>query len=292
MADLRDNPHALPDAPAPRVHIAAVNGTSLYAEVRGEGPPVLIIAGGAEDAEGWRPVAERLDGHTVVTYDRRGTMRSGRHGWPGAGAAQHADDAAALLDLLGLHEVVVLGGSSGGVVAVRLAISHPASVRLVLAHEPGFLRSVPAGRSMQAATLRVIDAHLERHPGDWGGAYEAFAGALAPDPAPGSPGYLADPDAFEWHARREAMNAEPFVRDDVPLLTTEDVDETALANCTVAMRFSYGSRSGPLFRDIAAHLASVRGDTPDVIDGAGHALYLAPALAAAYIHRCSRHPAG
>ena len=37
-------------------------------------------------------------GYEVVTYDRRGTGRSGRDDWPGRGAGQHADDAAALLD--------------------------------------------------------------------------------------------------------------------------------------------------------------------------------------------------
>ena len=37
-------------------------------------------------------------GYEVVTYDRRGTGRSGREDWPGGGAAQHADDAAALID--------------------------------------------------------------------------------------------------------------------------------------------------------------------------------------------------
>jgi pimeloyl-ACP methyl ester carboxylesterase len=135
MVEPQDNPHALPEAPAPRVHVAAVNGTTLYTEVRGTGPPVLIIPGGAEDAEGWRPVAERIAGHTVVTYDRRGTLRSGRADWPGGGAAQHADDAAALLETLGLGRAIVLGGSSGGVIAVQLALRHSAAVRLVLAYE-------------------------------------------------------------------------------------------------------------------------------------------------------------
>ena len=41
-------------------------------------------------------------GYEVVTYDRRGTGRSGREDWPGGGADQHADDAAALIHQLGL----------------------------------------------------------------------------------------------------------------------------------------------------------------------------------------------
>jgi pimeloyl-ACP methyl ester carboxylesterase len=266
------------------IQTLAVNGTTLYAEVRGEGAPVLIVPGGAEDAEGWRPVAERLTNHTVVTYDRRGTLRSGRDDWPGKGAAQHADDAAALLDVLGLRGAVVLGGSSAGVIAVQLAIRHPGSVGRVLAYEPGFLRSVPAGRQAQTTVLGSIAAYLEEHPGDWAGAHAEFERATAPDPASGVAGYLADAGAYEWHARREAANAEPFVRDDVPLLSTADVDEAAVASTPADIRFAYGSRSGPLFRDIATGLASIRGEHPEVIDGAGHALYLTPELAAAYIH--------
>lgn len=283
MDDLRDNPHALEDAPSPGTHFAAVGDTTLYAEVRGEGPPVLIIPGGAEDAEGWRPVAERLDGCTVVTYDRCGTLRSGREDWPGGGANQHADDAAGLLDALGLHHAIVFGASSGGVVAVQLAIRHPASVRRVLAYEPGFLRSVPAGRESRANLSAAIDAYLEQHPGDWSGAYGEFAHASAPNASSASTAFVADAEAFEWHARREAGNAEPFIRDDVPLITAEDVDVGAIRSTPIEIRFSYGSRSGSLFRDIATFLASARGETPDVIEGAGHALYLAPELAATYM---------
>lgn len=108
--DLRTNPDALPGAEQPRVGLYGVNGTNLYAEVRGSGPAVLLIHAGAEDAEEWRPVAERLNDFTVVTYDRRGTLRSGRNDWPGGGSAQHADDASGLIRELGLHDVLVVGG--------------------------------------------------------------------------------------------------------------------------------------------------------------------------------------
>ena len=103
-AGFRSNPEAYPGAPDPRIGVHPVNGTVLYAEVRGAGPAVLLVPGGAEDAEGWGPVAERLTGRTVVTYDRRGTLRSGTDDWPGGGSAQHADDAAGLLHALRLRD--------------------------------------------------------------------------------------------------------------------------------------------------------------------------------------------
>jgi hypothetical protein len=163
-------------------------------------------------------------------------------------------------------------------------------VRLVLAYEPGFLSLVPAGRALQAAVTEVIEAYLRRHPGDWDGAYAAFTATVA-DSAAGAPGILADPDAYGWYARREAANAEPFIRDDVPLITSQVVDETAVAATGAAIRVACGSRSAPLFRDIATHLAAVRGGVADVIEGAGHALYLAPGLAVAYVQAQAREPA-
>lgn len=102
------NPHALADAPQARPAHFEVAGTSLYTEVRGSGRAVLLIGAADEDAEFYRPVAERLaDELTVVTYDRRGTRRSGREDWRGGGSVQHADDAAALVKALGINRVTI-----------------------------------------------------------------------------------------------------------------------------------------------------------------------------------------
>jgi pimeloyl-ACP methyl ester carboxylesterase len=277
-AELRTNPDRVARAPEPTIGLHRVNGTTLYAEVRGSGPAVLLIPGGAEDAEGWRGVAERLPGRTVVTYDRRGTLRSGREDWPGRGSTQHADDAAALMRALGLGDVVVFGGSSAGVIAVRLAIRHPSLVRRALVHEPGYLRAVQGADDLRATVLAAIDAWLRTHPGDWVGAYRAFAQAVSPSAGP-----LTPPPGLEWYASREELNAEPVVRDDIPILTAETVDEAALASTPVDMRFSHGTRTGDMFREITTRLAAVRGDVPDVIEGVGHAIYLHPDAAAAYL---------
>jgi hypothetical protein len=124
--------------------------------------------------------------------------------------------------------------------------------------------------------------HLVGHPGDWVGAYAAFVSATSPGDSPGTGGLLAAP-THEWNARREEMDAEPFVRDDVPILTRERVDHDALASAAVEIRFSHGTRSSPIFHDIATSLAGVRGAVPDVIEGVDHACYLEPDRTAAYI---------
>jgi pimeloyl-ACP methyl ester carboxylesterase len=277
------NPDALDGAPAPRSAHFKVNGTTIYAEVRGEGSPVLLIPGGAEDAETWRAVAERLAGHTVVTYDRRGTLRSGRDDWPGRGSAQHADDAAALLREIGLGAAIVFGGSSAGIVATQLALRHPRLIRRALAYEPGYFRAVHGGPDVQAIANGAVADHLDRNPGDWVGAFRAFVQAAAPGAGPGQPGFLAPPAGRDWYSRREEANAEAFVRDDLVVLTTEPIDEAALAVADVELRFAHGTASPAIFREIAAHLAAQRGAKPDLVQDAGHSICFQPAIAARYI---------
>ena len=81
----------------------AVNGTTLYYELRGEGPPVVFISGAPGDAGFWTEIGDLLaDEYTVLSYDRRGTSRSPRpEGWTSTSMDEQADDAAALLEALG-----------------------------------------------------------------------------------------------------------------------------------------------------------------------------------------------
>jgi pimeloyl-ACP methyl ester carboxylesterase len=280
---LRTNPAALPGAEPPSIGRYPVNGTTLYSEVRGLGPSVLLVHAGGEDAEQWRPVAERLTGFTVVTYDRRGTLRSGRHEWPGAGSAQHADDAAGLLRTLGLDKVLVFGASSGGNPALQLALRHPELIRRALVYEPGYFRVVPGGEDLQLPVNKAVAEHLAAHPGDFAGAYAAFLGATRPPPDSGPPAVSSPDPVQDWYAEREEANAEAFVVDDVPILSRELVDEEELATAPVDVRFSFGTASVPIFRQIATHLAAVRTASPDAIAGAAHLMTYAPEAAAAYI---------
>lgn len=276
--ELRTNPDAVAGAPPPRTGRHRVNGTTLYAEVRGTGPAVLLVPGGAEDAEGWRPIAERLAGHTVVTYDRRGTLRSGREDWPGAGSDQHADDAAGLISELGLDDVVVFGGSSAGVITVQLAVRHPTLVRRALVYEPGYLATTQGTDDLRASVLAAMETWLLDRPGDWVGAYRAFARIAASTAGP-----LTPPPGRDWYGLREELNAEAIVRDDIPIVTAEAVDFASLASTPVDVRFAHGSETAAVFRDIVRRLAAVRGDVPEVVAGVGHSIYLHPGVAAAYI---------
>jgi pimeloyl-ACP methyl ester carboxylesterase len=281
--DLRTNPDALPDAEPPRIGWYPVNGTRLYAEVRGSGPAVLLIHAGAEDAEGWRPIAERLTGFTVVTYDRRGTLRSGRD-WPGGGSAQRTDDAARLLEALGLDDALVVGYSSSGNIALQVALRHAELVRRALVYEPGYLLLLPDPDNIHRRLTEAASEHLVGNPDDWAGAYAAVMRALAPEPELSADVSTTSPQPRSWYDEREEGNAETLFRDDIPILTAEVVERAELASAPADIRFSFGMETRPIFRDIAAHLAAVRNTTPDVLDGVGHFLYYYPDVAAAYVH--------
>ena len=97
----------------------------------GTAPPVLAIHGLTASSRAWLEVATRLPG-PVIAPDLRG--RGGSGGVPGPfGMAAHAADCVAVLDGLGVEQVVVVGHSMGGFVASVLAHRHPSRVaRLVL----------------------------------------------------------------------------------------------------------------------------------------------------------------
>lgn len=117
-----------------------VNGTELHHEVRGTGLPVLLIMGATGDGGHFERLTELLATEfTVVTYDRRGNGRSPRPpGWSATSAEEQADDAAALLEALGLAPAAVFGTSLAGVIALCLVVRHPRLVSGAVLHEPAF----------------------------------------------------------------------------------------------------------------------------------------------------------
>lgn len=116
-----------------------VDGGKLYYEVRGEGPPVLLIQGGLNEAGATTQFAGHLAdaGHQVITYDRRGLSRS-----EVIGSEQpvtmglHAQDAAALLAATTDRPARVVGPSIGAVIGLHLAVARPEQVALLIGHEP------------------------------------------------------------------------------------------------------------------------------------------------------------
>ena len=187
----------------------------------------------------------------------------------------------------------MFGVSSGGIPAIQLALRHPRLISRALVFEPGLFRHVPDGDQLQELANAATAEHLAMHPGDWVGAWRAFrqAARQAARATPGQTAASDEPELFEpppgmsWYAEREDMDAEALVVDDIPILTRELIDEGALAASPVDFRFAHGTASLPIFREIVTHLAAVRQNVPDAIEGVGHGLVYSPEAAAMYVQR-------
>jgi pimeloyl-ACP methyl ester carboxylesterase len=241
----------------------------------GEGRPVLLIHGGAEDADMLTPQAEAIaaGGRRAIWYDRRGTGASTRHDWPGSGADQHADDAARLLKDVEAAPATVVGFSSGGLVALELAARHTDLVDRVVAWEPPAVAVLPDGLEIHAATMAPVRAHLAEHPDDWQGAYLVMLGVISNGAA----------DLDSPAVKRSIVNAEAIVRDDGPLITRRRFTrgELPAGKVTIAV----GEHPDPVHLAIAEALADIVG-TPyvRVPDADDHEIYLSrPEVLATWI---------
>jgi 3-oxoadipate enol-lactonase len=110
--------------------VAEVNGTKLYYETVGKGPPVVLVHGGLVDSRLWNDqMKEFAKHHRVVRYDLRGFGRSAAAPQP----FSHIEDLRALMDFLKIERATVVGLSVGGIIAADFALEHPERVdRLVL----------------------------------------------------------------------------------------------------------------------------------------------------------------
>ncbi|MET7936453.1 alpha/beta hydrolase [Streptomyces sp. NPDC005322] len=147
----------------PRTGTLRVPGATLHYEVRGTGPVLLLIPGGAADAAAFDQVAPDLaDRYTVVTYDPRGMSRSPLDG-PLADqrVEEHSEDAYRLLELVspGGEPAYVLGLSSGAIAALDLVARHPERIRLAVAHEPPVVRLLPDAAKQRAFFAEVREAY-------------------------------------------------------------------------------------------------------------------------------------
>lgn len=102
---------------------------SLDVAQQGDGPLVLLIAGGFMDMDQWAPVADALpDAYRVVRYDQRGIGESDQP-TEGYTVDQFAEDAINLIRALDAGPAVLVGNSLGGTVAMAVAFTAPELVR-------------------------------------------------------------------------------------------------------------------------------------------------------------------
>lgn len=150
------------------VPYAAVNGTQLYYEVHGEGPPVLFIHGMYGNHASWyQQTAHFSSQFRVVTFNLRGFGLSEDQNDLGASAA--ADDVRALLDHLQIESTAIVAQSMGGNAGLAFAAKHPERVNaLVMAGTlggvvlPESLKAIQAEVSEKAKDLNLVKRMLSR----------------------------------------------------------------------------------------------------------------------------------
>jgi pimeloyl-ACP methyl ester carboxylesterase/molybdopterin/thiamine biosynthesis adenylyltransferase len=141
---------------------ARVNGVELYYKEEGEGEPVLLISPLGADSSFWARQTPSLAEHfRVITFDNRGAGESS----PCTGECSTetlADDAAGLLEHLGVRKARVVGLALGGLAAQCLAARRPDLVdRLVLASS--YLKADHQIESLTAGWRRLAEEQGMEH---------------------------------------------------------------------------------------------------------------------------------
>ncbi|GGQ12022.1 pimeloyl-ACP methyl ester carboxylesterase [Actinomadura coerulea] len=227
-----------------------VPGASLFYEVRGSGPVLLLICGGIYDAAGYAGLADLLaDRYTVVTYDRRGNSRSPLDGPPERQRVEtHADDASLLLAEVADGPAHVFGNSSGAQIGLELAARHPEQVRALVAHEPPLLTLLPDADHWEAVMADVERAYRD---GGAGPAMGTFGAALgmgggehegSAEQASAEQQQPPSPEMLEMFARFE-KNTEFFVGYEVPGFGRYTPDVDALRGSSVRIVPAAGEES-------------------------------------------------
>ncbi|MEA2475637.1 MAG: hypothetical protein QOE06_3552 [Thermoleophilaceae bacterium] len=122
-----------------------VGGIDTYAVDHGDGPPVMLIHGYGDTADGWRRVVPGLldAGHRVIAID---VPPFGRSGDPRAPMLIdfYKEFFPQLFEQLGLERATVVGHSLGGAIALHLTLQEPQLVeRLGLVAPAGLGKGPP-----------------------------------------------------------------------------------------------------------------------------------------------------
>lgn len=247
----------------------------LVGEVTGDGPRVLVLHGGPGLSDYLAPLAAELDdGFTVAHYTQRGLAPSTEDG--DLDVAAHVADAIAVVDHLGWHRPILAGHSWGGHLAMHVLARHPDRFSAGLVIDPlGAIgdgrmaefgaemdRRVPAAGKARLAELNAQEERDGSLPNDL--ALEQLGlywPAYFPEPesAPPMPDMrIALRQMETWHS----MVAE------MPGL------EARLTGCPVPTTFVHGG-SSPMPLEASTGSAAVMADARvEVVDGAGHFIWM------------------
>ncbi len=259
----------------------ALGRVRLHYEEQGAGTPILGIHGSPGSSALWEDAARRLCRHgRCILYDRRGFHRSPLpDGTTAIDLDDHVDDALGLLDVLSARPAVVIGRSTGGLVALRLALREPGAVLGLALLEPA-LFTIDPGAATWAMGLRerVLDA-AEDDPGAAAGT--VVRDALGEQVWASWPAELQDlldgtSPAVLAEARGKGLDlsADPYV-----------VDPTDLSTLRPPVLLVSGEHSPAPLRAVVERLADAVPEAAKVVVPGGHLIDPASPEVLAFVDR-------
>jgi pimeloyl-ACP methyl ester carboxylesterase len=152
-----------------------VGDATINIEIAGEGAPLVLIHGWAQDLTIWdEQVPVFAKNYRVIRYDRRGYGQSTGHSDP----SSDPDDLRVLLDSLNIRAAYLLGLSAGSRAALNFAVAFPERVSALVIYGqalvPGFT-PVPQGPTPLMVFRDIAQKHgldsagraLMAHPLTW-----------------------------------------------------------------------------------------------------------------------------
>lgn len=138
---------------------SSIRDTGPFVQRVGAGPAVLFLHGFPLDHGMWREAIQALAGVAdCIAPDLRGFGRSGAAPTATLTMEQHADDAAALLDSLGVQRAHVVGLSMGGYAALAFAERHAARLASLVLVDTRAADDGDEGRARRSAAAdRVLE---------------------------------------------------------------------------------------------------------------------------------------
>lgn len=249
---------------------AKLTGVELEYEVKGSGEPLLLISTGpiADSFTPFLSAPALVKRYRLIVYHQRGQVGSTRTPAP-VSFAQHAADAAGLLHHLGIRRAHVAGHSTGGDIALQLAVDRPDLVHTLVLLEPALL-GVPGAATFFEKAGPALAAYGS---GDREGAMAAFLSMV------GSLDWKTCAAALGEHVPggvAQAMrDADTFFESYLPALNAWQFGRNEAAKISQPVLSVLGTRTDPLFVEGQALLHSWLPQAEDlVVEGLGHLLHM------------------
>lgn len=161
VATAQNLAHPTAQVPAPDMagYVRVDDGADIYFTVRGEGPPLLLLHGGAGHLGHWAlqtPIFS--ESYRVISIDSRGHGRSTRTAAP---ITYHrmAADVLAVMDALSIERASIVGWSDGGNIGIDIAINNPKRINRLFAFGSNY---DPAGLDENAGKSQTVIDFMAR----------------------------------------------------------------------------------------------------------------------------------